>query len=72
LTISGTPSWVPARDGALPAGAVDGASNARGLIYVARLKVKGHWFPATLIPRQGQCYTIVNRKVHSSLEYQVI
>nr|CAH8823983.1 unnamed protein product [Trichobilharzia regenti] len=61
-------SWIPARDGKTPSGAI----NVCFGIYVIRRKYGNEWIPGKLVRDYRTCYCPVNGKELESREYEVL
>lgn len=71
-TGSGPGCWVPAADGAVPPGAIEGGFDGSDQLYIARAVHEGALIPGKLHPSHGVCYVAWGGGEHGHNEYEVL
>lgn len=68
----GAGCWVPAADGAIPPGAVEGGFDGSEQLYIARAVHEGSLIPGKLHPSHGVTYVSWGGGEHGHNEYEVL
>lgn len=67
----GAPCWIPAANGQVPPGAVQGGQDGEAL-YVARARHAGNIIPGKLVPSHNVAYVPFGGTEHPHSEYEVL
>lgn len=67
----GAPCWIPATNGQVPPGAVQGGQD-NGVLYVARARHEGDLIPGKLVPSHNVAYIPFAGAEHGKTQYEVL